>query len=376
MPQETFCTDYAGILGKLDALEPRQYAATRNHLNGAVSRLSPYISRGVISLRQAAAAALQRCRLYEAEKFIQELAWREYWQRVWEARDTEIFTDLRQPQAGVRHREMVTALEETRTGITVIDNGIEAFYQSGYLHNHLRLYIASLACNIAGAHWLTPSRWMYYHLLDGDLASNSLSWQWVAGSFSAKKYYCNQHNINYHSGSRQTGTCLDRDVASLAGMDLPPQLEAHQPFSAVTTLPATAPLQIRPGLPVLLYNAYQLDPRWHADTAAQRILLLEPSHYRQYPVSEKVLQFILDLRRNIPGLQVFTGEFAELVQQLPPDTELRFKRHPAFRHYQGCAEPPEWLFPEVSGYFPSFSAYWKQCSRHLKALEDALRLHN
>ena len=50
------------------------------------------------------------------------------------------------------------------------------------MHNHLRMYTASITSVIAKAHWLNPSKWMYYHLLDGDLASNSCSWQWVAGS--------------------------------------------------------------------------------------------------------------------------------------------------------------------------------------------------
>mgnify|MGYP006195700273 CR=1 FL=1 len=58
------------------------------------------------------------------------------------------------------------------------------------------MYLAAMVCNNAKSHWLTPARWMYYHLLDGDLASNALSWQWVAGTFSHKKYIANQQNIN------------------------------------------------------------------------------------------------------------------------------------------------------------------------------------
>ena len=112
--------------------------------------------------------------------------------------------------------------------------------------------------------------------------------------------------------------------------------------------------------------------------AAQGASLLEALERAKQSDPRSHFGGIVALNQEVPApvAENITGEFAELVQQLPPDTELRFRRHPAFRHYQGCAEPPEWLFPEVSGYFPSFSAYWKQCSRHLKALEDALRLHN
>jgi deoxyribodipyrimidine photo-lyase len=58
------------------------------------------------------------------------------------------------------------------------------------------MYIASLACNVAQSQWRIPAKWMYYHLLDADWASNALSWQWVAGTNSNKKYFANQNNIN------------------------------------------------------------------------------------------------------------------------------------------------------------------------------------
>ena len=67
-------------------------------------------------------------------------------------------------------------------GIESIDFAINGLYEKGYLHNHSRMYIASIACNIGKAYWLTPSKWMYYHLLDGDIASNVGGWQWAAST--------------------------------------------------------------------------------------------------------------------------------------------------------------------------------------------------
>jgi deoxyribodipyrimidine photo-lyase len=94
------------------------------------------------------------------------------------------------------------------------------------------------------------------------------------------------------------------------------------------------------------------------------VLLLEPSHYQQFPVSEKVMQFILGLANNIPGIQVYCAEFTDL-QQLAGSGILVFKRHPAFAHYEGIAESPDYMFPQVSGYFGSFFAYWKKCEKYL-----------
>lgn len=169
---------------KLSASTPLGIAATRNYTDGAVTRLSPYISRGVLSLNQVASIILKRYDKYQSEKLLQELAWREYWQRVWENKGDEIFTDLKQPQPGVMHHGMVRSVADAQTGIDEIDRHIQLLYSNGYMHNHVRMYIASIVCNIAGAHWKAPSSWLYYHLLDGDIASNALSWQWVAGSFS------------------------------------------------------------------------------------------------------------------------------------------------------------------------------------------------
>jgi deoxyribodipyrimidine photo-lyase len=80
------------------------------------------------------------------------------------------------------------------------------------------MWLAMLICNIAGTKWETGAAWMYYHLLDGDLASNTLSWQWVAGTFSSKKYFANQENLNKYGNSqdRQYGTILDKSYEDLA----------------------------------------------------------------------------------------------------------------------------------------------------------------
>jgi deoxyribodipyrimidine photo-lyase len=117
----------------------------------------------------------------------------------------------------------------------------------------------------------------------------------------------------------------------------------------------------------LVYNAYNLDPTWHTGDPFNRILLLEPAHYSTYPVSEKVISFLLALAENIPGIQVYTGNYNEL-QEVCKGHEIIFRKHPAYPHYTGAAEDSPQLFPQVSGSFNSFFAYWKKCERHLHDL--------
>lgn len=363
----TFPTNYSDILQRVENIHPLEYAKTRNFIDGDVTYLSPYISRGVVSLPQLARQALKSHNPFQIQKFLQEMAWREYWQRVWQDLGNTIFTDIKQPQPNVAHRSMIASIEKATTGIEAIDKQIQLLYETGYMHNHVRMYVSSMACNIAGAHWLIPSQWMYYHLLDGDLASNSLSWQWVAGSFSSKKYYCNQENINRYTHSQQQHSFLDCSYEALAVMEIPGTLKQQADLPLETKLPQTDVPVIEEGLPVLLYNAYNLDPLWHQNEKANRILLLEPSHYKRFAVSEKVLAFILALSQNIEGIQIYTGELNEL-KALCSNNPVIFKTHPAFRHYQGTAEKYDELFPQVTGYFNSFFSYWKRCEKYLKAL--------
>ncbi|MFN4316415.1 MAG: FAD-binding domain-containing protein [Chitinophagaceae bacterium] len=361
-----FTTRFSEIEQQLALIDPEEYARTRNYLSGAVTRLSPYISRGVISTRRVLQSLIAHGHEWEqSEKLVQELAWRDYFQRVWEQLEDDIFDDIRHNRTGVLHRQMPTALLNAETGIDAVDAGIRELYQTGYMHNHLRMYTASLACNIGRAYWQMPSQWMYYHLLDGDIASNICSWQWVAGSFSSKKYYCNQENINRYTGSDQRETYLDVEYDRLPRMAVPLELKETSSFAASTFLPQTDKPDISGNLPVYLYNSYNLDPLWHAGKPGHRLLVLEPSHFRNHPVGEKVVRFILQLAKNIEGIKLFVGEISELpaLWKVPA---VYSKKHPAFTHYPGVKEERDWLVPELDGYFPSFFAYWKKCSPLLK----------
>lgn len=359
-----FPTTYEAILTRVRQIDPIEYGRTRNYVDGAVTYLSPYISRGVISTKQVLDITLDRgFNPKSIEKFIQELVWREYWQEVWWANGKSIDQDLRSAQKDVLHEEMPTAILEAHTGIQAIDQALEVFYQTGYIHNHIRMYLAAICCNVGKSHWLNPAKWMYFHLLDGDWASNALSWQWVAGTNSKKKYLANQENINRFCHTQQRGTFLDQSYEAIAKMACPEKLKQTAGLSLQTSLPVTETLQIDSNLPTLLYTSYQLDPNWMADIKANRILILEPPHFEAYPVSEKVIEFILSLSKNIPGIQIFTGTFEKLKQQYNLQN-IHFKKHPFSAHFQGTGVDFDKIFA-LSGDHPSFFRYWNKGKKNL-----------
>lgn len=365
-----FPTDYPSIIARMEAVEPTVYGSTRNYVDGAVTYLSPYISRGVISAKQVYASILHRgFNTHHANKLIQELAWRDYWQQVWIAKGNAIDEDLKHEQPEVQNHQLAKAIVNASTGISAIDDAIKDFYTTGYLHNHMRMYLASLACNLGKSHWSLPARWMYYHLLDADWASNALSWQWVAGSNSNKKYYANQENVNTYFHTDQRDTFLDVPYEHFPEMEVPSELQNLVSPTFKTTLPDSSISTIDPDIPTLIYNFYNLDPKWHSDLRANRILLLEPSQFEAYPVGSNTIEFILELAKNIPDIQMFTGSFQSLCETFDLN-DILYKEHPLTRHYSGVEEPRDWMF-DVQGYFPSFFAFWKKCKRFIPKAADS-----
>lgn len=359
-----FETKLEKILEKIDAIDPIKYGKSRNFSDGAVTRISPYISRGVISTKFVLGNILAKnYKFFEIEKFAMELAWRDYFQNVWQTNDID--QDLKQSQPDVQNSSMPKVVLQAETGIEAIDNGIKALYSTGYVHNHQRMYIASVVTNIAKSHWKIPAQWFYYHLLDADWASNALSWQWTAAAFSNKKYYANQENINKYCNTNQRETFLDVEYSEFPDLAIPEVLQDLEMPILQTNLPKKEQITVDNSLPTLVYNFYNLDPFWKNDIEANRVLLLEPSHFQKYPVSNKTIEFVLKLAENIERIQVYVGEFNELKSEHNL-TDIYFKEHPSNLHYIGTQDERDWMFPEIRGYFPSFFAYWKKCEKILK----------
>jgi deoxyribodipyrimidine photo-lyase len=353
---------YQEILSIIDDFDPIKYAKTRNHLSGAVSKLSPYITRGVISLPAIRAQVLKKHSAHNAQKFIQELAWREYFQKVFTAKGEEIFSDLRFSRDDWQHHEVVTAIKSASTGVTVIDEKLKELEETGYMHNHARMWTAMLACNVGKAHWYEMSRFLYYHLIDGDLASNTLSWQWVAGTSVQKQYVANQDLINNCSDIKQRDTYLDMPIETVGKQDIPLALLTHEAFSYKTEYPTSDDVADVSDKTVFLYHPWSIDPLWRKDEGGERIFIIEPKLFDRFPVSPLVLDHMLTLvKTHVPNAKVFVGN-AETIPGI--DTATVFsKAHPTTTHFPGHKDEGEELFLHVRGYHQSFFKFWEACER-------------
>lgn len=356
----SYLRSYHEILAAIDGVDPVAYARTRNHLDGAVTRLSPYISRGIISLPFIRDRLLKQHPPAAGEKLMQELAWREYFQNVWWDRGDDIFSNIRFPRDDWRHTELVSALANAETGITVIDDAVKTLYETGYMHNHARMWVASLACNLVRAHWFPMGQWLYAHLIDGDLASNFLSWQWVAGTSVNKRYTLNQSLIDACSGGDpQANTFLAIERDDLLTLDPPRELLFTEAFTLTTEYPDVSPVPTVAGADVLLYTPWTLDPTWRAAESARRILVIDPAWFDRFPVSDLVMDFIVRQGETvIPDLEVHVGSMEDLFGWADA-ASVCAQAHQTNRTWPVRFDPVERLFPEVAGYYPSFFKYWQ-----------------
>lgn len=204
---------------RLAQVNPRDYAQTRNALEGAVTGLSPYLTHGFLSVKDVAFAMYKQHRLGVQHKLLFQLGWREYYQHVHDHLGDGIGQSLHE---GVLPDDAYSLVvpEDVRTAcshVPVIDQSVRTLYATGYLHNHARMWLASYLVHLRKVHWRVAADWLYSHLLDGDLASNYMSWQWIAGTSSNKPYLCNAESIekftppSWHS----PGTVLDESYEVL-----------------------------------------------------------------------------------------------------------------------------------------------------------------
>ena len=174
------------------------YSSKRNFDLGRphkdVSKLSPYLRRRLISENEVLQIALKKNTPLSLEKFIQEIFWRTYW-RGW----LEIRPDVYQDYVDASNEEDFPG----NTGIKCFDHWTEELMETGYLHNHARMWYASIWIFTLRKSWLSGANFFKDHLLDWCPASNTLGWRWVAGLQTRGKIYsAKSDNIKLFTNNR------------------------------------------------------------------------------------------------------------------------------------------------------------------------------
>lgn len=392
-PLQHFPPTMAEVVARLDRLQPTTYARTRNALDGAVSGLSPYFTHGLVSLPQAAIRLSRHHRLGYEDKLVFEFGWRAFFHHVWRhaGHGGDAILQAMKPVTlwSGRYSDTVPAdVREGRSGVPAIDSAVRVLYATGYLHNHARMWLASYLVHIRKVHWRAGADWLYGHLLDGDLPSNHLSWQWVAGQFSSKPYYFNAANVarfapqNAWKAWASPKTVIDKtyeEIDALARFRGDHGAEPGQ-HAAVAEPPCTAapPADVlrtcvgakafagvaMAGQTVELVHPWALSDRRHAGLRLGVVHL--PAH-AAWPWSERRWQFVLQRMAEVCDT-VFVGDITPLATALQGATVFAHStQFPGYREALPALttdlRPPPRLFAEPHGPCGSFSRFYDGAQR-------------
>lgn len=385
---------------RLSAVQPDAYARTRNALEGAVTRLSPYLTHGFLSLADVYLAVHKRHPLNAQHKLVFELGWRGYYRHVWSHLGQGIEQSLRKglhPET-VYQQKIPDDFLEARTGIPAIDLAVRSLYETGYVHNHARMWLASYLVHLRKVHWHSGAQWMLAHLLDGDLASNHLSWQWVAGTNSNKPYLFNADNIAKYAPVpwHSPGTVLDTSYeimhqyalsAEAIKYDLPPSYASAgmgQPDTGVKPLGMEwqkPDATVVTGRDVWLVHPWSLGTPLHVKTTNSICIgigLIEC--HSNTPWSTRRWNFVRE-GMHTQAERLWWGSVQEVVASLSTARSVQWQSEPhvngAMTELQnrlerngGCTtalalDAPE-LFKPVPAYCASFAQWWKKTGIQLE----------
>lgn len=381
-------------LARLAAVRPHDYACTRNHLEGAVTGLSPYLTHGLLTLPEVLAAVLTREDLPVQHKLVFELGWRAYFRHVWAHRGAGIFASLHEgplPDAAYAP-ELPADIREARTGLPVIDQAVRTLYATGTLHNHARLWLASYVVHLRKVHWRAGADWLYAHLLDGDLASNHLSWQWVAGTGSHQPYLFNAENVARHAPAawQCAGSVIDTAYD---------ELQAWARDAQQMLAPAEVPGVIEPALHSLAPATLPLSPPEPALLRGRNVWLLHPWSLRappaDVPADTVVLGvYLADFHRQRPWSAARWHFVDAAMAELTPwrchaDTRTLQALLAGAGQVQAWAEPhlqpwldelahtvePPPLFAPEARRCDSFSQWWNRATRGRRHAAELLQDH-
>ena len=369
LPHRLSLTELENYIRTIDAAK---YTRTRNYIGGS-TRLSEYISRGMISLPRVRELVLENNSFSAAFKFLNELAWREYWQVTWTAIGDDIFEYIRPIKDTVRSA-MPEAVVTANTGIVALDAGIRQLQTTGFIDNHMRMWLAGLICQVAKCDWKVGAAWMHSYLIDGDYASNHLSWQWVAGSYTGKPYLPQQDNINTYTESVQRNTYLDQGYGEIASMEIPERLletvEVESAHSAVLPNSTITLEELKNTDTLLLYSPWTLDPLWRKDEMITRVVLIDSDEFGHGRFSQNVIDSIVWFAEQVPGLKIICEPVA-ILDGLT--AKIIRKSYPGIVNWPGDVDAPEKLFPQVPvAFYPSFSSYWKQIKKYSPTDQQSL----
>ena len=181
-----------------------------------VSCLSPYITHGIVNEQEIIKKSLGKFSFSKNEKFIQEVLWRTYWKGWLELRPnvwTDYLVELTKIKENLKNNQNYKNAIEGKTKIDCFNQWVIELKENNYLHNHTRMWFASIWIFTLELPWQLGAEFFMQHLYDGDAASNTLGWRWVAGvQTQGKHYLASEWNIKKFTANRFNNIKLNENA--------------------------------------------------------------------------------------------------------------------------------------------------------------------
>ena len=219
-----FGTSRASAIEKLNKFVNQnlfEYSSLRNFDYGPnnrsnISCLSPYITHGVISELEVIKKSLNKFSFTKNEKFIQEVLWRTYWKGWLELRPsvwTDYLNELKKIRKEFKDNSNYKNAIDGKTEIECFNEWVNELKENGYLHNHARMWFASIWVFTLELPWQLGAEFFMKHLYDGDAAANTLGWRWVTGiQTQGKNYLASEWNIKKFTNNRFSNINLNENA--------------------------------------------------------------------------------------------------------------------------------------------------------------------
>ena len=198
-----------------------EYSKLRNFDYGPdnrsnISCLSPYITHGIINEKEVIKKALDKFSFAKNEKFIQEVLWRTYWKGWLELRPsvwTDFLIELKKIKGDFQNNQNYKNAIDGKTNVECFNYWVNELKENNYLHNHTRMWFASIWIFTLNLPWQLGAEFFMQHLYDGDAASNTLGWRWVAGvQTQGKHYLASEWNIKKFTNNRFSNIKLNENA--------------------------------------------------------------------------------------------------------------------------------------------------------------------
>ena len=282
----------------------RDYQNNRNLDRGRdghsfVSRLSPFVRHRILSEEELISNVLTTHSRSAAFKFIQEIFWRTYWKGwlehrpvVWDRFEVEVQSEFAKlKQVPVKNKIFEQAIGGS-TEIAIFNSWVNELKETGYLHNHARMWFASIWIFTLRLPWQLGADFFYNHLLDGDPASNTLGWRWVAGLQTAgKTYLATESNIRKNAAQRlKTIPDSERGLERLATQtfEIEDSLTIEEKAPSSSRFVDLSPVGIEENDAVLV-TVEDLSTQW-LDRAGNHVAIFEKTDGRHSEIKKKFRQ--------------------------------------------------------------------------------------